>query len=166
MEIIVVDSSVWVNYFDNTSNPKTEWLDRAIGRELIVMPDLNLCEVLQGIRAEPQYEEIKLQLLEFEVFPTGGLEMAVAAAENHRSLRATDSPSERRLIAGSLRFVSGINAGCCIETAISIRSKENSGCGWFIRKDLTFSFVDGSAPVRAGPRRRKSRQNFRISRAT
>jgi len=88
MEIIVVDSSVWVDYFDKTSNPETEWLDRAIGWELIAMTDLNLCEVLQGIRAEPQYEEIKLQLLEFEVFPTGGLEMAVAAAENHRSLRS------------------------------------------------------------------------------
>jgi predicted nucleic acid-binding protein len=54
METIVVDSSVWVDYFGQASNPEMEWLERAIGRELIAMTDLNLCEVLQGVRAERQ----------------------------------------------------------------------------------------------------------------
>jgi predicted nucleic acid-binding protein len=88
MQTIVVDSSVWVDYFGQSSNPETEWLERAIGRDLIAMTDLILCEVLQGIRAERQYGEIKLQLLEFAIFSTGGLDMAVATAESHRSLRS------------------------------------------------------------------------------
>jgi predicted nucleic acid-binding protein len=89
MKTIVVDTSVWVDFFGPTRNPETEWLEHGIGRELIAMTDLILCEVLQGIREERQYEDIKLQLLEFEIFPTGGLEMAVAAAENHRILRTS-----------------------------------------------------------------------------
>lgn len=88
METIVVDSSVWVDYFSQTSNAETEWLERALGRELIAMTDLILCEVLQGIRDERQYQAIKLELLEFEIFPSGGLETAMAAAENHRKLKA------------------------------------------------------------------------------
>jgi len=87
METIVVDSSVWVDYFGPTSNSETEWLERAIGRDLIAMTDMILCEVLQGIRAQRQYGEVKLQLLEFAIFSTGGLDLAVAAAENHRLLR-------------------------------------------------------------------------------
>jgi predicted nucleic acid-binding protein len=88
METIVVDSSVWVDYFGNVSNRETQWLERAIGTELIAMTDLILCEVLQGIHQDRQYQEIKLQLQEFEIFPSGGLETALAAASNHRLLRS------------------------------------------------------------------------------
>jgi predicted nucleic acid-binding protein len=51
------------------------------------LTDVDLCEVLQGIREDGEYREIKLQLLEFEILPTGSLQMALAAAENHRALR-------------------------------------------------------------------------------
>jgi predicted nucleic acid-binding protein len=87
MKRIVVDTSVWVDFFCLTKNPETEWLERAIGRELIALTDVNLCEVLQGIREDGEYREIRLQLLEFEILPTGSLQMALAAAENHRALR-------------------------------------------------------------------------------
>ncbi len=88
METIVVDSSVWVDYFGKVSNRETQWLERAIGTELIAMTDLILCEVLRGIHQDRQYEEVKLQLMEFEVFSSGGLETALAAASNHRLLRS------------------------------------------------------------------------------
>jgi predicted nucleic acid-binding protein len=88
METCIVDSTVWVDYFGGTSNPETRWLDNAIGREFIGMTDLIFCEVLQGIRDDRQFEEIKVQLLEFEIFSGGGLEMAAAAAANYRQLKA------------------------------------------------------------------------------
>ena len=88
METFIVDSTVWVDYFGGTSNPETRWLDSAIGRESIGLTDLIFCEVLQGIREDRQFEEIKVQLLEFDVFSSGGLEMAEAAAANYRKLKA------------------------------------------------------------------------------
>src|SRR5258708_6876935 len=88
MEIIIVDTSVWVDYFAGISNKETEWLDRAIGRELVSVTDLILCEILQGIRTDRQHEQTRLWLLSFDVFPSGGVEMAIAAATNHRRLRS------------------------------------------------------------------------------
>ncbi len=123
MQTIVVDSSVWVDYFGQTSNAETERLERAIGREPIAMTDLNLCEVLQGIRTD---EEIELQLLEFEILPTGSLEMAIAAAENHRSLRTKGFTVRKTIDCWIATFcIRNRHTCCCIEIAILIRSKES-----------------------------------------
>jgi len=87
MRTVIVDSTVWVDYFGGTSNPETRWLDSAIGRESIGLTDLILCEVLQGIREDRQFEEVKVQLLEFDIFSSGGLETAEAVAANYRRLK-------------------------------------------------------------------------------
>lgn len=86
--VTIVDSTVWVDFFAGRSNPETKWLDSAMGHELIGVIDLILCEVLEGVREDRQFKEIKLQMLEFEFFATGSLEMAMASAENCRKLRA------------------------------------------------------------------------------
>ena len=86
--MVIVDSTVWVDYFEGKTNEQTRLLEARIGREDIGLTDLIFCEVLQGLRTNGEFEDIKAQLLEFHVYPTGGIEMAAAAATNFRKLRA------------------------------------------------------------------------------
>jgi predicted nucleic acid-binding protein len=85
--MVIVDTTVWVDYLKGVSNPEAEWLHREAGREDIALTDLILGEVLQGVRSDREFEAFREQLLEFEVFSIGGLELALAAAENFRELR-------------------------------------------------------------------------------
>lgn len=85
--MLIVDSTVWVDYVNGKSNEETRLLEARIGREDIGLTDLILCEVLQGLRDDKGFEEVKAQLLEFSIFPTGGVEMAVESALNYQKLR-------------------------------------------------------------------------------
>jgi predicted nucleic acid-binding protein len=85
--MVIVDTAIWVDYFNGTNTPETEWLDREVGRQEIGLTDLILCEVLQGVRSDSEFAAFREQLLEFEVFAIGSVETAVAAAENFRELR-------------------------------------------------------------------------------
>jgi predicted nucleic acid-binding protein len=86
--MVVVDSSVWINYFRGVSNPHTLWLDSQSEHHRLGLTDLNLCEVLQGIQDKRQFLTARAELLEFEIFATGGMEFALKAAENFRRLRS------------------------------------------------------------------------------
>src|ERR1700739_2764913 len=86
--MIVVDTTVWIDYLGGTINPHTEWLDRELGRQPFALTDLILCEILQGIRAESAFKEVRRHLSSFEVFDTGGEALAVASAQNYRFLRS------------------------------------------------------------------------------
>lgn len=85
--MVIVDTTVWVDYFRGASNPETEWLDRHLNRQRLGLMDLILCEVLQGIQEPASFTRVRDQLLAFQVFETGGIDLAVAAAENYRALR-------------------------------------------------------------------------------
>ena len=85
--MIIVDTTVWVDYFRGSRNPETEWLDREVGREEIGVADLILCEVLQGVRSEKDFGHARIVLGEFALFQTGGGELATAAARNYRTIR-------------------------------------------------------------------------------
>lgn len=85
--MIIVDTTVWVDYFRGTRNPETGWLDREVGREEIGLADLILCEVLQGVRSERDFWHAKMVLGEFALLPAGGEELAIAAAKNYRKIR-------------------------------------------------------------------------------
>ena len=86
--MIVVDTSVWVDYLNGVSTLQTDWLDVEVGRQPLALTDLVLCEVLQGVCNEREAERIHRVLLEFTVFETGGCALAIAAARNYRALRA------------------------------------------------------------------------------
>jgi predicted nucleic acid-binding protein len=86
--MIIVDTTVWVDYFHGKGNRETLWLDEQIGVNQIALTDLIVSEVLQGVPSESQSFAIQKQLLEFEVFSNGGLQIAIAAAQNFRILRA------------------------------------------------------------------------------
>ena len=85
--MVIVDTTVWVDYFRGTQNPETDWLDAELDRQRLAMTDLILCEVLQGVRDEAAARVVERRLLELELFETGGVDLAREAAQNYRTLR-------------------------------------------------------------------------------
>ena len=83
----IVDSSVWIDFFNGKSTPQTDVLVNGFGWQEIGLGDINLCEVLQGFHAQSDFERAREALLRFSIFPIGGQEIAIKAAENYRSLR-------------------------------------------------------------------------------
>jgi predicted nucleic acid-binding protein len=85
--MVIVDTTVWIDYLGGTANPHTEWLDRELTQQRLGLTDLILCEVLQGIRGDATFTRVHRDMSKFEVFDTGGEELAVASAQNYRFLR-------------------------------------------------------------------------------
>ncbi len=85
--MIIVDTTIWVDYFRGTHTPHTDWLEAQLSKERLGLIDLILCEVLQGITTDSQFDAVQEQLLELEVFETGTVELAIEAALNYRRLR-------------------------------------------------------------------------------
>ena len=85
--MILVDSSVWIDYFRGRSTPRTDLLDRLLGREPLAIGDLILAEVLQGFDGERDFERARRLLTALEVVEVGGREIAIEAARNFRRLR-------------------------------------------------------------------------------
>lgn len=86
--MILVDSSVWIDFFRNRPTPQAEWLDRNLGIEGLVVGDLILAEVLQGFRDDKGFNEARRLLGLLESVIIGGTDLAVEAARNYRRLRA------------------------------------------------------------------------------
>jgi predicted nucleic acid-binding protein len=86
--VILVDSSVWIDYFRGTSTPESDYLDQVLGREPIGVGDLILTEVLQGFAAESDFRQAQRLLDSFALVEIGGRDVAIAAARNFRSLRS------------------------------------------------------------------------------
>jgi predicted nucleic acid-binding protein len=84
----VVDTSVWVDYFNGRATAWTDLLDRLLGTEYLLMGDLILVEVLQGFRSELDFQRVRRHLETLELRPMVGRKIAIAAARNHRTLRA------------------------------------------------------------------------------
>jgi predicted nucleic acid-binding protein len=85
--VVIVDTTVWIDYFRGVSNAEVQWLNAELERQRLGMTDIILCEVLQGITDERTFETVFAELSKCEIFPTGGTEFAVAAARNYRVLR-------------------------------------------------------------------------------
>ncbi len=85
--MIVVDSSVWISFFNGKENPQTLKLRELLGVEPLLVGDLMLCEVLQGARTEAHARKLEKALREFELVPMLNIEIAVAAARHYRALR-------------------------------------------------------------------------------
>ena len=83
----IVDSSVWIDYFNGESTSQTDLLDAALGQREIGLGDIILAEVLQGFRRQQDFETARDALLRFPVFTIGGIEIALRSAQNFRYLR-------------------------------------------------------------------------------
>ena len=86
--MVIVDTTVWVDYFHGVDNSETQWLDTELDRERIGLTDIILCEVLQGVRDDVVAKAVERSLLKLEVFELGGIALAREAAHNYRALRS------------------------------------------------------------------------------
>ncbi|MFN7938733.1 MAG: PIN domain nuclease [Bryobacteraceae bacterium] len=85
--MILVDSSVWVDYFRGAMTAQTDKLDRLLGREPLAIGDLILAEVLQGFDSERDFKAAQRLLTRLLIVEIGGREIAIQAARNYRLLR-------------------------------------------------------------------------------
>jgi predicted nucleic acid-binding protein len=85
--VIVVDSSVWIDFLNGRNAPHVRRLRALLGTDEITVGDLMLCEVLQGLESERAAQEVEALLRRFEIAPMAGDAIATVAARNFRSLR-------------------------------------------------------------------------------
>ena len=86
--MILVDSSVWIDYFRGDPSPPADTLDRLLGDEPLLVGDLILAEVLQGFGSERDFTQARRLLESFEIVSIGGHATALQAAKNYRTLRS------------------------------------------------------------------------------
>ncbi|MFK7969039.1 MAG: PIN domain nuclease [Bacteroidia bacterium] len=85
--MIIVDSSVWIDFFNGTKTPQTDVLADVLSKSMIGIGDIILAEVLQGFRSEKDFQLAKTHLEYLPCFDMGGKELALKSAENYRMLR-------------------------------------------------------------------------------
>jgi predicted nucleic acid-binding protein len=85
--LILVDSSVWIDYFRGSVTRQTEKLDRLLGNEPLAIGDLILTEVLQGFVDDRDFNRAKRMLSALTLVELGGESVAILAARNFRTLR-------------------------------------------------------------------------------
>ena len=83
----LVDSSVWIDYFNGKKTSQTDWLNSSIGNTPIIMGDLILTEVLQGFQSDKDFRIARNLLLRLPFMPMGGQTLALESAANYRLLR-------------------------------------------------------------------------------
>jgi predicted nucleic acid-binding protein len=88
--VLVVDSSVWIDFFNNAEDPAVDLLQQLLdhGEVRLVVPDLVLFEVLRGFRQEHSHRQARRLMESLSVEAAGGVDVALAAAQHYRSLRA------------------------------------------------------------------------------
>lgn len=85
--MILVDSSVWIEYFRSADTPQVALLDSYFGRTRVAVGDLIAAEVLQGVRDEKEFKWVKKVFDTFTRLDLCGYELALKASENYRILR-------------------------------------------------------------------------------
>jgi len=86
--VILVDSSVWIDYFRGVVTPQSDRLDGLLGRERLATGDVVLTEVLQGFTSDRDFNQALRLLSSLALVQIGGEDVVVQAARNFRSLRA------------------------------------------------------------------------------
>jgi predicted nucleic acid-binding protein len=83
----LVDSSVWIDQFNQIPNPAVERLRALVTEGPLLVGDLILCEVLQGFRSEAQAQLVERALGQYQIVALSSPELAIKAAANYRLLR-------------------------------------------------------------------------------
>ncbi len=86
--MILVDSSVWIDYFNGLATRQTNRLDELLGSDLLLTGDIILVEVLQGFRDDRDFRRAKRALDALEFRAMLGRDIALNSAANYRALRA------------------------------------------------------------------------------
>lgn len=85
--MILVDTSVWIDFFNGKDTEETDILDSTLGRQEVAIGDLILLEILQGFRADKDYNTAKKYLGDLHLYNMLNSELALKAADNYRKLR-------------------------------------------------------------------------------
>jgi len=85
--MILVDSTVWIDYFNGRKTWQTNLLDNLLSDIPIIIGDLILAEILQGFRSDNDYQSAKSFLTDLPFRQMGGYQVAVQSAQNYRTLR-------------------------------------------------------------------------------
>ena len=85
--MIVVDSSVWIDFLNGIRSPQVAYLFDRLGEEPVLVGDLILLEVLQGVASEREAARVEAALRRFDVEPMLDPDLAVVAAAHYRTLR-------------------------------------------------------------------------------
>lgn len=85
--MVMVDSSVWINYFNGQITWQTDLLDQMLQQITVLTGDLILIEVLQGFRKDSEYKKAKETMSILTCRQLGGYDLAIKSAENYRKLR-------------------------------------------------------------------------------
>ena len=85
--MLIVDSTVWIDFFNGLENPQTDYLDQMVERTPILVGDLILAEVLQGFRDDSDFEEARRALSKYIQVEMVNPELALQSARNYRWLR-------------------------------------------------------------------------------
>lgn len=85
--MILVDSSVWIDYFRGTDTPETDHLDAMLGIEPVAIGDLVLAEVLRGFTSDQDFNQANKLFLSLPMLELVGADIAIQAARNFRILR-------------------------------------------------------------------------------
>lgn len=87
MIMLVVDSTVWIDYFNGIVSPQTDYLDRVLDQTPILIGDLILAEVLQGFREDADFEKARRALGKFMQVQMVNPDLALQSARHYRLLR-------------------------------------------------------------------------------
>jgi len=115
--MILVDSSVWIDYFRGTNTPESDHLDALLGIEPVATGDLVLAEVLQGFSSEQDFNQGNRLLTSLPIIELVGAEIAVQAARNFRVLRGLGITIRKTI--GTLIATS------CIENQLTLLYSDN-----------------------------------------
>ena len=86
--MILVDTSVWIDYFNGIENKQTESLDRILSEQSVLLGDIILTEILQGFDSDKEFRLAKQALEPLDCVHLGGKSLAIKAASNFRFLRS------------------------------------------------------------------------------
>ena len=98
--MILVDSSVWIDYFNGVANRETDLLDRLLGYEEVLLGDLILAEVLQGFQKDRDFKRAQALMTALTTVDLGGVAIAVKAASTASELSkiAGSEPSRTSIL--------------------------------------------------------------------
>ena len=85
--MVIIDTTVWIDYLQGIVSKETAWFESELKRQRFGLTDLILCEILQGVPDENIARQVLRELSLFQIYDSGGEDMAVAAARNFRLLR-------------------------------------------------------------------------------
>jgi len=110
--MILVDSSVWIDFFRGKETIQVETLGRLLGEQLLLIGDLIIAEVLQGCPTEFEFNSVKRLFMNLEIVEIGGVDIAIQSARNYRYLRSLGITVRKT--------IDVLIATCCIENGYSL----------------------------------------------